>query len=170
IPISVLEAAAEALDLPLVISHNNETNYTEKVVEALQETQKLGAETVCFGDIDIEQNGAWDRQVALSAGLEPQLPLWQENREALVKEFLAKGYTAIIKTVSKEAGIPIKFLGEPLNETFITYLKEHQLDICGENGEYHTLVIDGPLFKKRLNYYTSGIYESPYAYSLIIDA
>ena len=65
--------------------------------------QKLGAETVCFGDIDIEQNGAWDRQVALSAGLEPQLPLWQENREALVKEFLAKGYTAIIKTVSKEA-------------------------------------------------------------------
>ena len=53
---------------------------------------------------------------------------------------------------------------------FITYLKEHQLDICGENGEYHTLVIDGPLFKKRLNYYTSGIYESPYAYSLIIDA
>ena len=39
IPISVLEAAAEALDLPLVISHNNETNYTEKVVEALQETQ-----------------------------------------------------------------------------------------------------------------------------------
>ena len=170
IPISVLEAAAEALDLPLVISHNNETNYTEKVVEALQETKKLGAETVCFGDIDIEQNGAWDRQVALSAGLEPQLPLWQENREALVKEFLAKGYTAIIKTVSKESGIPIKFLGEPLNETFITYLKEHQLDICGENGEYHTLVIDGPLFKKRLNYYTSGIYESPYAYSLIIDA
>jgi len=76
IPISVLEAAAEALDLPLVISHNNETNYTEKVVEALQETKKLGAETVCFGDIDIEQNGAWDRQVALSAGLEPQLPLW----------------------------------------------------------------------------------------------
>jgi len=68
IPISVLEAAAEALDLPLVISHNNETNYTEKVVEALQETKKLGAETVCFGDIDIEQNGAWDRQVALSAG------------------------------------------------------------------------------------------------------
>ena len=80
IPISVLEAAAEALDLPLVISHNNETNYTEKVVEALQETKKLGAETVCFGDIDIEQNGAWDRQVALSAGLEPQLPLWQESR------------------------------------------------------------------------------------------
>ena len=71
IPISVLEAAAEALDLPLVISHNNETNYTEKVVEALHETKKLGAETVCFGDIDIEQNGAWDRQVALSVGLEP---------------------------------------------------------------------------------------------------
>ena len=55
------------------------------------------------------------------------------------------------------------------SDAFIDYLIKNDLDVCGENGEYHTLVIDGPLFSKPVTFKTQGIYESSQAYSLIIE-
>jgi diphthine-ammonia ligase len=170
VPVGVLENIATALNLPLVIVKSNSRNYEEHMIAALTDIKEQGVANICFGDIDIEENGAWDKKIATQAGLIPHLPLWQKNREELVHQFLSRGYTAIIKTVSKESGIPTDFLGQPLNQTFINYLLQHNLDVCGENGEYHTLVIDGPLFAQPVNFRTNGIYESPYAYSLIIES
>lgn len=170
VPEKVLEKAAASLNLPLVVVKTNGDNYEDQMIRALKEIKEKGISNICFGDIDIEENGEWDRKIASKAGLTPQLPLWQRSREELVMEFLARGYTAIIKTVSKISGIPIDFLGKPLDQRFIDYLISHDLDICGENGEYHTLVIDGPLFSYPVDFQPAGIYESPYAYSLIIES
>lgn len=169
VPEGILQQVADSLGLPLLMVENDATDYQEQMVKAFAETKALGAEAIVFGDIDIQQNGEWDRTVAEAAGLKAILPLWQQDRRTLVEEFLASGYTAIIKTVAKSAEIPEAYLGQPLNGAFITYLEAHGLDACGENGEYHTLVVAGPLFKEQIRYQTAGIYESEYAKSLIIE-
>lgn len=169
VPLPILDQIASSLNIPCINVQNTPENYQEKMVAALKQAKQAGADFCCFGDIDIEANGAWDRQISLEAGLTPLLPLWQQDRRAIVEAFLSRGYTAIIKTVSKESKIPQRFLGCALDEAFITYLEEHHLDVCGENGEYHTLVIDGPLFNERINYSSTGIFETQYAYSLIIE-
>lgn len=169
VPLNVLQAAADCLNLPLLTVPTNATTYEDAMVAALKQSQDYGATVAAFGDIDIEQNGDWDKQIAQRAGLTPILPLWQQGRVSLVHRFLDRGYTAMIKTVSKASGIPDDFLGQPLNQTFLDYLAAHDLDLCGENGEYHTLVVDGPLFDHPLTYKTAGIFDSPHARSLIIN-
>ena len=124
---------------------------------------------MCIGDIDIEENGQWDRNVCQKSGLKPLLPLWEESREEIVTEFVEKGYHAIIKTISKTSRIPDRFLGQPLDQMFIDYLNTHNIDVCCENGEYHTFVVDGPLFKFPINYQTTGVFESEYSKSIIIE-
>jgi uncharacterized protein (TIGR00290 family) len=168
VPRRILEQASQSLGVPLFVVANTPENYEQAMVEQLTAIQKAGTTAICFGDIDIEQNGSWDKKIATAAGLTPLLPLWQQERRKIVEQFLASGYTAIIKTVSLASGIPERFLGTPLNAEFLAYLAAHNLDLCGENGEYHTLVVDGPLFKKPLAYRTDGIFKSPYALSLII--
>ncbi|MDT2613610.1 Dph6-related ATP pyrophosphatase [Enterococcus dongliensis] len=169
VPEGILKSAATALNLPLVIVKTDGKNYEKQMLKALKEIQKEGISSICFGDIDIEENGDWDKRIAQEAGLTPYLPLWQCERREIVNQFLSSGYQAIIKTVSKKSGIPVEFLGRPLDDAFIDYLIKNDLDVCGENGEYHTLVIDGPLFSKPVTFKTQGIYESSQAYSLIIE-
>lgn len=169
VSLHLLEQAAENMDIPLIAVSNNIENYEERMESALKQAKKLGADYCCFGDIDIEQHREWDHKLSKKADLIPLLPLWQKKRRDIVEQFLTSGYTAIIKTISKKSGIPEYFLGRELDKTFINYLLEQNLDVCGENGEYHTLVVDGPIFTKRLKYQISGIHESLYAKSLIID-
>lgn len=169
VPPSVLQSMATSLNLPLTLVETSATNYQSAMIDALQTYQQCGATHCGFGDIDLLQNRQWDTTVAKAAQLQPLLPLWQADRAANVTHFRDRGYQAIIKTVSKAAAIPTTFLGQPLDQTFIDYLVAHHLDVCGENGEYHTLVIDGPLFKQPVSYQTAGIFESDYAYSLIIN-
>lgn len=169
IPLSLLEQAAESLQIPLVVVKNNPENYQERMVTSLRKMKKSGIDYCVFGDIDIEENGQWDRNVCQKSGLKPLLPLWEESREEIVTDFVEKGYHAIIKTISKASRIPDRFLGQPLDQTFIDYLNTHDIDVCGENGEYHTFVVDGPLFKFPINYQTTGIFESEYSKSIIIE-
>jgi uncharacterized protein (TIGR00290 family) len=170
VPTPLLIQIAEKLGLPLKIVRTEANDYESQMVAALTEFQQAGATFCGFGDIDIEQNRAWDTKVATLAHLEAELPLWHEERETAVLDFLALGYMTIIKTISLQSQIPESFLGQPLDQSFIAYLKAHDLDVCGENGEYHTLVVDGPLFKHPLHYSTDGIYQSAYSKSLIINA
>lgn len=169
VPPTVLNQFATSLQLPLTLVNTAVDDYQSAMVATLAEYRNQGATHCGFGDIDILKNRQWDETVATAAGLTPLLPLWHADRTENVTHFLDRGYHAIIKTISKDSQIPTAFLGQPLDQTFIDYLQAHQLDVCGENGEYHTLVIDGPLFNQPITYQTGGIFESPYAYSLIID-
>lgn len=169
IPDSVLNRIEESVGIPIFKVAANADNYEREMTDALAYFRDLGAKACGFGDIDIPQNGEWDKKVASRTGLEALLPLWLQSREALVYEFLDRGYKAIIKTVSKSSGIPEHFLGEMLDQKFIGYLSEHNLDICGENGEYHTLVVSGPIYQKEIKYDAGGIHESQYSKSLIIN-
>ena len=82
---------------------------------------------------------------ATNAGLDYELPLWQGDREKVVHEFIDAGFKAVIKKVNLE-NMSEDFLGKTLDKPLIEEIKKTGSDACGEHGEYHTFVVDGPLF------------------------
>ena len=98
-----------------------------------------------FGDIDILQHREWGENISKLSGVEPIFPLWNLERESLVKEFVNLGYRAIIKKVNLNY-LSVEFLGKELSHNILNEMKTLGIDMCGENGEYHTLVIDGLIF------------------------
>lgn len=84
-----------------------------------------------------------------AAGLKLCLPLWQNDRRELVAEFIALGFKAMIVTVNERMLSP-DYLGRELSRELLKELEEEGVDPCGENGEFHTVVLDGPIFRRPL--------------------
>ena len=127
----------------------------------------MGATICAFGDIDIELHRNWDLDRCKNTGIEAKLPLWQQNREELVYEFIDSGFETIINKVNLKY-MGVEFLGKVLDRKIIEDIKLTGADACGENGEYHTFVIDGPLFKNRINFINEGVIKDMnYGYLII---
>lgn len=150
IPRSILNAQAEAMNLPIQMIESSWENYEENFVSALKSLkQEYQADTMVFGDIDLDAHREWEEKVCHEAGLKALLPLWQQNRKGLVMEMLSEGIETIIVSCNETLGK--QFIGRQITEEILTELETLGVDPCGENGEYHTLVINCPLFSKRLN-------------------
>lgn len=149
IPKAILEAQAEAIGLPMHFFTSTWETYEANYIESLQTLVKQYPIThAVFGDIDIESHRAWEENVSAAAGLEAVLPLWQGDRKALVLEMIDAGIEAII--VSCNATLGAAFLGRFIDLETLKALEIAGVDVCGENGEFHTLVVNAPFFKKRL--------------------
>lgn len=150
IPKEVLIAQADCLDLPIDFISSTWSEYEERFVKKLTD---LGMAHQCshaiYGDIDIVSHREWEEKVSKAAALIPMLPLWQQNRVSLVQEMIDIGIKAVI--VSCQAEIADQVLGKVIDQKLIEVFRTLGIDECGENGEYHTLVIDGPQHKKPLN-------------------
>ena len=156
IPRSVLKEVAKSLNIPLIEVNCNINNvYEEEFEKALSYSKNQGAEFCIFGDIDIEEHRKWGLDRCSNVGIEGLFPIWQENREELVNEFLNYGFKAIIKKVNLNA-LGVEFLGEILSRDIVNKIKEQGADPCGENGEYHTLVFDGPIFSNKVEFEVLG--------------
>lgn len=140
----LMDALAQSLGLPLLRCTCRGEEYHLRMEEALAAAKKMGAEACVFGDIDIEGHREWNEARCQAAGLECRLPLWQMGREAAVRECLAEGFLPLVKCVQN----PYRpLLGKALDEDALAFLREKGADLCGENGEYHTIVRGGPLFR-----------------------
>jgi diphthamide synthase (EF-2-diphthine--ammonia ligase) len=93
-----------------------------------------------------------------NAGIDCILPLWHQNREALVREIIEAGLLALIKIVQADK-LDESFLGKDLSIPLIEKIKQTGSDVCGENGEYHTFVHDGPIFSHPILLRHSGIVD-----------
>lgn len=160
----LLKALSDALSLPLILCKTEGEDYEPAFVEGLLKAKAMGAEACVFGDIDIEAHRAWDEQRCVSAGLSPLLPLWGCGREEAVRETLSRGYRCIIKCVRRGV-LPPDMPGRELSPELLGEIAALGADICGENGEYHTVVTDGPLFKKPVELKFRGIAELEYIYA-----
>lgn len=78
-------------------------------------------------------------------------PLWQRDRAENVAELLGLGYKCLVKAIDNRF-LPKKLLGKIIDDSIIAEMKKYGIDVCGENGEYHTLVVDGSIFQKPLSY------------------
>lgn len=152
----LLKKVSNSLNIPLLIVECDVCEYEEKFEEKLRLAKSMGAEICVFGDIDIEAHKKWDKDRCVNSGLIPEFPLWQEDREKLVYEFIDSGFTTIIKTVNLKY-MSEDFLGKKLTKEVIKDIKATGSDACGENGEYHTFVTDGPLFNCPIEFINKGI-------------
>lgn len=150
IPKAVLEKQADMIDLPLVTKPASWESYETIFIETLKELKSDYLINVgVFGDIDLQAHRDWEEKVCDIAGIEAILPLWQRNRKALVHEMIDAEIEAHIVSCNEVMGE--KFLGRKIDRNLIIELEEIGVDACGENGEYHTLVINMPFFKNRID-------------------
>jgi uncharacterized protein (TIGR00290 family) len=149
IPKQILEKQAAALQLPLFTSPASWSDYQVIFIRSLQlliEQQEIN--TAVFGDIDLQAHRDWEEMVCQKAGIEAVLPLWQRNRKELVLEMIKQPMKAFIVSCNETMGK--RFLGRLLDEKLIEELETINVDACGENGEYHTLVVNCPLFSEEI--------------------
>ncbi|MCU9815175.1 diphthine--ammonia ligase [Paraclostridium sp. AKS73] len=152
----LLKQVSESLDIPLLEVECDVCEYEKEFEKSLIKAKELGASICVFGDIDIEEHKNWDVERCKNSGIEASFPLWQEDRESLVYEFIESGFTTIIKTVNLDY-LNESLLGKKLTKNVVLEIKNSGADACGENGEYHTFVIDGPLFKEKVSFENKGI-------------
>ncbi len=150
LPVPLLRQQAAALGIPLVTRCASWDDYEAVFRAALAEFQQAGIEAGVFGDIDGPPHREWVERVCGSAGVQPWEPLWQGARRALMNEFLDAGFRAVIMTV-RDGILDRSLLGRALDRDLMAELDRAGVDLCGENGEYHTLVTAGPLFSSPLS-------------------
>lgn len=164
IPPELIRAQAEALGMEQRFYHTTWTNYEERFIATLREAQGDGIRTAVFGDIDLVPHREWEEKVCAQAGITPCLPLWGEPRRNLVDEFLMLGFKAMVVCVNGRF-LGQEFAGREFDASFIADLPAH-VDACGENGEFHTFVYDGPCFTHPVIFRRTEIveYRSPAEY------
>ncbi|WP_409296741.1 diphthine--ammonia ligase [Peribacillus sp. SCS-26] len=150
----MLSLQAESLKIPLreVWMPEAPTNdeYNARMQEALAAAKRDGAEYVMFGDIFLEDLRVYREKMIEPTGLKPVFPLWNCDTGELLQEFLAEGFKTVLISVDTGRLNPT-FGGRVIDKEFLEdYPGEH--DLCGEYGEYHTFVFDGPNFSFPIRY------------------
>ncbi|MDO4793425.1 MAG: diphthine--ammonia ligase [Filifactor alocis] len=167
LPLGLLKEVGRCLELPLKTVDSKGEDYRERFAAVLKEFKRSGTEACVFGDIDIEEHRSWCRSLCDEVGLKAVFPLWGEEREELVGEVVSKGYCCVLQKVRKSC-FDKEVLGSPLTQELIEEMRAKNIDVCGENGEYHTFVVDGPLFRSKLTYTVAGVQESEDTFSLVL--
>ncbi|HEY94049.1 MAG TPA: diphthine--ammonia ligase [Dehalococcoidia bacterium] len=153
-PLSVLQQQSEALGIPLLYKRTGNNLYAVVFTGAIEEMKKDGVEGGVFGDIDLEEHREWVENICQESGIKAFLPLWQMSQDDVIADFIGSGFVSVI-IACNEKYLGEEWLGRKVDNDFISHLKELQkttdVTVCGESGEYHTLVIDGPIFNKRID-------------------
>jgi diphthine-ammonia ligase len=146
----ILRMQAEAMGLPIIQPRSSWETYESEFKKALSDLKDKGVEAGIFGDIDLEAHREWVERVCKELGIAAVLPLWQEKRENIIEELINAGFETIVVATKKDLLGP-EWLGRRIDNDFVGEIsKVRGVDISGENGEYHTFVISGLIFRKRL--------------------
>ncbi|WP_247869490.1 diphthine--ammonia ligase [Herbaspirillum sp. ST 5-3] len=144
VPPALIAAQAEALGAEMRFYETSWKNYEERFIATLHAAHADGMTHAVFGDIDLVPHREWEEKVCARAGIAPVLPLWDEPRRKLVDEFLSLGFKAVVVCVNGNH-LGEEFVGRDFDDAFLADLPA-SVDACGENGEFHTFVYDGPGF------------------------
>jgi uncharacterized protein (TIGR00290 family) len=150
IPSSILLQQADAAGLPVHLVSSSWQEYEMHFTHALSLLKNEYQLThAVFGDIDLQAHRDWEEKVCTAAGLTAVLPLWKQGRRALVMQMLEAGIETMIVSCNEVMGE--KFIGRIITPDLVDELEALGIDACGENGEYHTLVMDCPLFSSSID-------------------
>lgn len=145
LPLAILNQQAQKMRLPMEAIPATWGDYEAKFIAVLKMLKaKFDLGAAVFGDIDLQPHKDWEDKVCEAASLKAILPLWQQDRIVLVNQMLENGIETMI--VSCNAQMGESYLGRILTKELARELHEKGIDPCGENGEFHTLVINCPLF------------------------
>jgi len=145
----LLERQAESIGLPLhtvlIPPHCVNVTYELRMKEALNEHLAGGVRRVAFGDIFLEDLRVYREQNLARIGMEALFPIWKRDSRELAHDFLRLGFKGVTVCIDPRVLDP-SFVGRVLDESFFADLPPG-VDPCGENGEFHTFVFDGPVFR-----------------------
>jgi len=149
LPLNVVQAQAKCLGVPLMIRGAGWDDYEAKFIDAMDECRADGITHGVFGDIDLQGHLEWVQKTCAKLDIVPIHPLWQEPRRSILEELLAVGFEAVIVVVNTNM-MPAKYIGRTFTRQLMDELEALGIDSCGENGEFHTVVINGPIFSSRV--------------------
>ncbi|MGH9905872.1 MAG: hypothetical protein ACRD8U_09875, partial [Pyrinomonadaceae bacterium] len=154
VPEIMIERQATALNLrwePFYVPRNaSNAVYEKALTECLSGLQQRGVERIAFGDLFLEDIRAYRETLFKKIGMQPLFPLWKLDTRELALEFIALGSKAITVCVDSLA-LDESFAGQLIDDRFLQRLPAG-VDPCGENGEFHSFVFDGPQFAKPVKF------------------
>ena len=147
---SLVAAQAAALEIPLCSvrippSATNE-QYEHAMVDVLTAIHRRGIEAIAFGDLFLADVRAYRERLVAGTGLRPLFPLWGRATVGLAQRFVSCGFRAVVVCVDPRQ-IDVSHCGAESDEALLGALPE-STDPCGERGEFHTFVYDGPMFRQ----------------------
>jgi len=154
VPRILVEQQAQSLGLPLqevfISKDSSNEEYETRMVEILTRFKQKGISQVVFGDVFLEDVRKYREDNLLKLGMKGLFPLWGWHTAEITMSFIALGFQAITTCVDIKV-LDKSFVGRILDKYFLTDLPLN-VDPAGENGEFHSFVFDGPIFKERINY------------------
>ncbi len=148
----LLEQQADSLgyclDQVFISKSASNEEYETKMREILEKYLKAGISTVVFGDIFLEDVRKYREENLSKIGMKAVFPIWKRNTTELAHTFIDLGFKAVITCVDSKV-LDKGFVGRRFDDQFLSELPTN-LDPCGENGEFHSFVYDGPIFRESL--------------------
>ena len=166
IPLEILERQAESIGIPLytVTSSTILKNYEVKMAETVQHFKEQGVKHFIFGDIFLSDVKTYRESKLNPLGVEVVEPLWEKTSQEVIDDFLRSGIQSKI-IVTQADILDETYIGKDLDQNIINSFPKN-IDVCGENGEYHTLSYAGGLFKKEVEFSISETIKTSFDFTL----
>ena len=154
VPIELLKQQSKSMGIPLEIlalpPDVDFAGYERYYLEKMAKLTDKGIDTAIFGDIFLEDIRDYRVKQLAKANMKAHFPLWGKSSRQVMDEFFAAGFKTVVTCVNADF-LDQSFVGRVIDEDFIDDLPKN-VDMCGENGEFHTFVFDGPLFREPINF------------------
>ena len=156
---ALLENQAHSLKLPLekvfLSKESPQEEYESAMQRTLEKYKNAGVSFVVFGDIFLEDLRRYREKNLDKIGMGAIFPMWKKDSRLLARGFIKSGFKAVVISVDGNA-LDKKFIGRDFDENFLSDLPDN-IDPSGENGEFHSFVYDGPIFKRKIEFQKGDI-------------
>jgi len=151
---TLLEQQAESLGVPVekvyISQKSSNEEYEFKMKEKLLHFKEQGVSSIVIGDIFLEDLKKYREEKLSEVDMKGIFPIWKKDTSQLARTFIELGFKAIITCIDSQL-LDKKFVGRNFDLKFLSDLPSH-IDPCGENGEFHSFVYDGPIFQHAVSY------------------
>ena len=163
--IELLKKQADAIGIELMPFYFNSDwsgeTYGAAMSESIARLKARNITTALFGDLHLETLRKKREQKCKDAGITAVFPLWGTSPRDVLAEFIRLGFRAIVTCVDNSV-LSEKFVGKEINENFLSELPK-DIDACGEKGEYHSFVFDGPIFRHPVDFKIKGKFSQTFS-------
>lgn len=149
----LIRAQAQAIKIPIIQRRVTWDTYEGEFKKAIGELKQVGVKGAVFGDVDLQEHKDWVDRVCREMEVEPIETLWGADPEQILTDFVREGFEAIVVRVKADL-FDEEWLGRVIDEALVKMLKERKIEsnfhLLGERGEYHTFVVGGHIFERRI--------------------
>lgn len=149
----LLDLQVESIGIPVLkvtVSEGTNAEYEKQMEALLLKAKSEGIETVVFGDIFLEDLRVYRENNLAKVGMKAAFPIWKMDTKVLIDDFMSKEFKTITCCVN-DGYLNETWVGKEIDSAFVNDLPAN-IDVCGENGEYHTFCYEGPIYKKKINF------------------